>query len=381
MKIAFFVSSIGDTDLALGTIRALENKGHTALLIPVTGVAQARVAGFESPAIIDKKSLSELLDLRPDLVSEEHCTAEQLAKITEYILLHGINQTYFGVPSVVNKIPFQIAMHLDDIPVLMAYEFMFRPEGHYLWEYVPNLGSKPNVHWAIPLPGAKPDFDIDIEDEKLHIIGHLSIDNAYLPKPLGSKNSEYIKGGLQISSEQSFAFISSTTQPVEVDAQFLKHVFAELPKYPGMQVRLGLHPGVQDLDSYISRIISVYQTYPDTEQFKVILPESLIGRFKSPESTIDNPLFKSLFLRVNINGSEAAFAADRVAQAVPGALLNQAALVGKPVYAHSGKPYLPNAYFSCSIGTFFNRPRKLAPAKEELGLDERTAPERCAELF
>ncbi|MFT4059076.1 MAG: hypothetical protein QM652_05955 [Legionella sp.] len=272
-------------------------------------------------------------------------------------------------------------MQLDDIPVLMAYEFMFKPENHSLWKYVSELRSKPNVQWALPLSDAKADFDVD--SEKLHVIGHLSIDNAYLPKSIDSKSSEEIKHSLQIASEQSLAFISSTTQPVEVDTQFLDHILAELPKHPSIQVRLGLHPGIQDLDSYITKIISVYQTYPNTNQFKIILHESLIGRFKSPESTINNSLFESLFLRVNINGSEAAFAADRVAQAVPGALLNQAALEGKSAYSHSGKPYLSNkkGYFSNNISTFFTIPCESARAKEELGLDEKTAPERCAELF
>ncbi|MCL9683967.1 hypothetical protein [Legionella maioricensis] len=92
-------------------------------------------------------------------------------------------------------------------------------------------------------------------------------------------------------------------------------------------------------------------------------------------------IFWRFYFNFNINGSEAAFAADRVAQAVPGALLNQAALEGKPAYLHSGKPYLPKQYFSNSISTFFTAPGESARAKEELGLDERTTPERCAKLF
>jgi hypothetical protein len=376
VKIAFFVSSIGDTDLALGTIRSLEKRGHEVLLVSLTKTAQTRTASFESPAIIDKKSLSELLGLSPELPFDGPCTAEQLERVAEYIHHCGINRTYFGVPSVNSELPFQLAMQLEDIPVLMAYEFMFKPpESHPLWKYLPELKRKPNVHWALPLPGAT--ADIDANADSLHVIGHLSIDNAHLPQPLGSKTPEEIKHSLQVAPGQSLAFISSTTQTVEVDAQFLRHVLAELPKHPNMQIRLGLHPGIQDLDSYITQIISVYQAYPDTHQFKIILPESLIGRFKSPELTINNPVFESLFLRVNINGSEAAFAADRVAQAVPGALLNQAALEGKPVYTHSGKPYLPEEYFSNNLSSFFNSPRELPRAKQ----NEKTATEQCAELL
>lgn len=145
VKIAFFVSSIGDTDLALGTIRSLEKKGHEALLISLTKAAQARVASFDSPAIIDKKSLPEILDLSSELFPEGQCTGEQLEQVAKYINHCGINHTYFGVPSFNNEVPFQIAMQLEDIPVLIAYEFMFKPESHSLWKYVSELRSKPNV--------------------------------------------------------------------------------------------------------------------------------------------------------------------------------------------------------------------------------------------
>lgn len=111
------------------------------------------------------------------------------------------------------------------------------------------------------------------------------------------------------------------------------------------------------------------------------MPESLISRFKSPESSINNPLLESLFLRVNINGSEAAFAADGVAQAVPGALLNQAALEGKSAYSGSGKSYLRKEYFSDSVSSFFTTPRQSARSKADLGLDEKLTSERCAALF
>lgn len=63
MKVAFFISSIGDTDLALGTIKTLEEKGHKALLISLTKAAEQRIANFNSSALIDKKSLCEILNL------------------------------------------------------------------------------------------------------------------------------------------------------------------------------------------------------------------------------------------------------------------------------------------------------------------------------
>ena len=89
-----------------------------------------------------------------------------------------------------------------------------------------------------------------------------------------------------------------------------------------------------------------------------------------------------MFLRVNCTGSEAASAADRIGQAVPGALLNQAVMEGKPTYSHLGKPYLPRSFFSNTIVSFFTAERRQPPRlKEDLGLDGRTAPERVAEII
>jgi hypothetical protein len=380
MKVAFFVSSVGDTDLALSTIKSMESKGENqAVLISLTKAAQQRVEHFSSTLLVEKKTLPEILLLSPESFLDGRCDAVQLEHIVEYIKLQGIHHAYFGIPSVNNEIPFQIAEALDDLPVLMAYEFMFKPESHCLWEYVPKLKSKANVQWALPMATATENFG---SDDRMHIIGHMSIDNAYSVTNPGSKTLEEISEFLQVTPSQSLAFVSSTTQPVEIDANFLDCLLTELPNHPHVQVRLGLHPGIQNLDAYLTKIISVYTKYPDADsQFKIILPDNLLGRIKNPELSIDNSLFHTLFLRTNITGSEASSAADRVAQAVPGALLNQAVLEGKPAFSLLGKPYLPHHYFSDGVSTFFSGVRHPPRMKKELGLDERTAGERCANII
>ena len=146
MKVAFFVSSVGDTDLALSTIKSMESKGENqALIIALTKAAQQRTESFSSSSLVDKTTLPEILHLSLDSFLNGRCDVEELEQIIEYIKLQEINHAYFGIPSVNNEIPFQIAGLLDDIPVLMAYEFMFKPESHCLWEYLPKLKSKANV--------------------------------------------------------------------------------------------------------------------------------------------------------------------------------------------------------------------------------------------
>lgn len=381
MKIAFFLSSIGDTDLALATIKSIEKKAdHQVLVVALTKAAQQRVDLFQSPVLFEKKMLDELIDPALGQCSENRCTPEQLDCLIQFIHLKEIDQVYIGVPSSFhNELPFQIAKSLDKIPILMAYEFMFKPEEHCLWQYLPELRVKPNIQWALPLSDAAADFDMG---EKTHMIGHLSIDNAYASTFDEEKTVQDIKQDLDIEPEQSLAFVSTTTQPAAVDASFLDCLLAELPHHPNICVRLGIHPGIQDLDAYFATILAVYQRHSGvSKQFQIILPENLLSRFKHPEQSINDPLFQTLFLRVNISGAQATRAADRVAQAVPGALLNQSVLEGKPAYTQSGKPYLPCLYFANSIATFFSAERQAPRLKLELGLDEKTAPERCAEVM
>ncbi|KTD22695.1 Uncharacterised protein [Legionella lansingensis] len=382
MRIAFFISSVGDSDLALKTIKSLEHKGdnHETFIISLTKTAQQRVEVFQSPSTVIKTTLPEILQSDKDLFPEGVCTENQLEKVELYIHSQQIDYAYFGVPSISNEIPFQLAERLN-IPVLMAYEFMFKPETHCLWKHVPILQQKSNVQWALPLADAHEDFQID-DKSKIHITGHLSIDNAYAISPSSTRKPEEIKDILNVPTGKSLAFVSSTTQPVEIDAGFLDCLLTELKHHPNMEVRLGLHPGIQNMDVYLAEILAIYKKHPDVvEQFKIILPDNLVSRVKQPELTINAPMFQNAFLRVNVTGSEAASAASRIAQAVPGALLNQAVLEGKPAYSHLGKPYLPRQYFSNSISSFFAAAPNPPRSKEDLGLDEKTTPERYAEII
>ncbi|MBA2711301.1 MAG: hypothetical protein H0U57_12000 [Tatlockia sp.] len=323
MKISFFVSSLGDSDLALKNIQSLNLNGqHETVIISLTKAAQQRVESVQSSSLITKITLPDILQLNSDLFPEGTLNAQQLDTIGQYVQGQKITYAYFGVPSVNNEIPFQLAESLD-IPLLMAYEFMFKPDSHCLWKHIPTLSKKSNVNWALPLASAKEDFPVT--DERVFITGHLSIDNAYSANLASTKNTQEVKETLKVSLDKSLTFISSTTQPVEVDASFLDCLLTELKQHPNMQVRLGLHPGIQNFDAYLQEILSIYRKHPEiAAQFKIILPDNLIGRIEAPELTIDEPMFKNAFLRVNINGSEAASASERITQAVPGALLNQA---------------------------------------------------------
>lgn len=375
MKTAFFVSSVGDTSLALATIELLEKQesGNESLIIALTKTAKNHIEKFQSPSLIEKKSLFQLLKM--DDFPAGACSEEQIQAITEYVRKeHQIDHAFLGVPSVDNELPFQIAQALDDIPVLIADEFMFKPEPHSLWKYLPALKQKPNVQWGVPLDTAIEDFG---PEAKVFVTGHLSIDSALSAKPPAPETIKKTREQLGIAPEQLFAFASSSTQPVKTcDAPFLKCVLEELPKHPTVQLRLGLHPGIEDLDDYLQHILLICKAYPEAEkQFKIILPVAFTAKLKQPQLTIDNPLYEKLFLRVEVSGVEAAAAADGASQAVPGALTNKAAMEGKAAFCPSGKPYLPQTRFAENLASFFALKRQDPLTRKDLNLSEKSAAE------
>ncbi|ARG98025.1 hypothetical protein [Legionella micdadei] len=382
MKIAFLVSSVGDANLALATIESMEkrNSEHKAILVALTKPAKNAIEKFQSLSVIEKKSLPQIINSE-DFPVETRCSKEQVQTIVGFVQKeHQVDYAFIGVPSADNEIPFQIAEALEDTPVLVAYEFMFKPEPHSLWKYLPLLKHKPNVQWGVPLNTAIDDFELDA---KVHVTGHLSIDRALQDELPASAVLEKTREELKIAPGKSLAFVSSTTQPVETsDAVFLKCLFDELPNHPNIQLRLGLHPGIQDLDSYLQKILSIYKAYPEVEkQFKIILPAAFIAKLKHPDLTINNPEYEQLFLRVEVSGDAAAAAAEGVMQAVPGALTNKAAMEGKPAFSPSGKPYLPSNRFAENLEGFFALKKQAPLTREDLKLSEKSVAERYTDLI
>lgn len=103
MKVAFFVSSVGDTDLALKTITSMENKAEVeTCLIALTQTAEQRITSsrVQCSSLALKTTLSDILDIQN--FSEAYCTREQLDVLTQYIKNENITYIYLGVPSTNN---------------------------------------------------------------------------------------------------------------------------------------------------------------------------------------------------------------------------------------------------------------------------------------
>ncbi|MBX9586567.1 MAG: hypothetical protein K2X50_04850 [Gammaproteobacteria bacterium] len=377
-KIAFIVSSVGDTDLAKATIMRLLELGikDPIFMIPVATAAANRLADLNSNPQIKITSLDKIIQ-QPDALTKKKISSAELQLVNKFILEKNIQRAFIGVTSAIDEeIPFQIAGSLA-VPCTIAYEFMFKPAKHFFWNYVPELASKQNVVFAAPLKSSIPDFhDID-SNAIVKTIGHLCIDRAQNPAVC---NKEAIKKSLLVDEKEDFTFISGTTQAIEVDTLFLDALLQELStgKYPQFQIRFGLHPGIKDPDLYLQSLFSIYEKYSESSsQLKIVLTETMQKR-------LINPSLKEhcCILLGNISGSDMALAADRVAQSVPGALLNESALVGKPSYFHvkSSTPYLPERWFSGTISDFFQAKPDVTHNLAELELTE-TAPTAIAKLL
>lgn len=362
MKLAFFVSSAGDTDLAKATITTLMQQSHDQIfLIPLTTTAVDRINDLRSKDNIRTISIDEIVG-QAGLLAQDTLTIEQSETVKLFLENNNVQHVYLGVPSSNNEMPYQIAKRLT-MPFTLAYEYMFKPEKHALWKYADELAQMPNSHFAVPLDSAVSDMPIHDRETKIHVVGHLSLDRTSESATDVAKT----RGKLSVNPDQDFVFISGTTQPSEIDNQFLNALLFELAtgKHSGIQLRMGIHPGVKNLDAYLSMLLETCERYPQTvSQFKIILTTEMANKLQEVKAD------SRFIIRADVTGSEAAQAADKVAQAVPGALLNEAALKGKPSYFHdeTAKPYLPKTWFSTSIPTFFATKPVAPRTKNQLGL-------------
>lgn len=350
---------MGDTNLAKKTIEHMIKDRSVPeqdiILVPLAEAAVRAITGFLESRI-RRILLSDIIE-QSDVLTAKRVDAAALKKIELFLQAEKARNIYVGVPSPADDdIAFQVAEVAENLGVtsLVAYEFMFEaPKNHSFWNYLSRLSDAKHTNVAVPLQNAVDHVHAEYPFVKMDIVGHLSIDNALTPNTVDVFS---VKRDLNVESNQNYAFISGTTQPMAMDANFVEAILKELATgcHPNMQVRFGIHPGIKQEDEYVKILLSVCDQYPQlATQFKIILTPAFKARLKESPSS-------PFILEADISGSQAAAASNRVGQAVTGALLNEAALQGKPAYFHEregAKPYLDEKLFSGSLAEFFTAPR------------------------
>ena len=379
MKIALFVRDTGDTNLALETAKYLRQQGHQTVFISLSKTAETLILNAAKLALLQHKSIYELLHCNPEVIKLQRCTHKQLVKIMKFLREEGITHVYLGVPSDQdNEITYQIAERLRHTPLIVS-EYMFRPPAtHKIWSHLPKLKQNPHLHWGVPLLPAQIDFDLGLDHT--HHNGHLSIDRGIAPI---TEDIPTIRKELGIAADELLLVMSTVSakrqDQISDDIAFLQTLLDELIRQPKVQLRLSLHPGIDDLDAYLAQLSDLYTNNGAPSRFQVILQPALYKRLRNPEALHKN---NALFLYKNISGSQAVAAADYMSQAVPGGLLNEIAVRGKQVYTQlspTEPPYLPSECFALSPARFFSAGHRATLTKSSLGLKEGvSAGQACA---
>lgn len=361
MNILFLVSSDGDTNLAIATINHLLTHSTNSHfhIVPMTQVAQTRV---------------ESITDNPSVVITPYQTIKDC--FTDFILSHQFDHVYVGVPSNNHDEPLALAKSLT-IPFTIVYEYMFHESSHVFWNHVEALSQSEHCQFAAALTLAADDIINHAKSAKVHVVGHLSLDRA-THKKLDVEKIKQTREILTLNNEDDFVFASGSSQNIERDKQFLSALLSELSQqtHPHLKIRFGVHPGVSDADLYLSTMLEACNNYTlEPSQFKIVLNAPFANKLKGN--------YNSPYLHEEkIPDSDAAEAADKVAQAVPGALLNEASYLGIPSYFHTRdvKVYMPVDWFSNSVSAFFSAKRANPHTPEELHL-QGTAPSLVANLL
>lgn len=377
MAMAFFISNLGDTNLAIATVRALKENKLTdpIFFIPLTSTAKKHIQATTLPAVTYISLLDEITENAETLLKKQ-ITEDEIKKVSSFIEKHNIQRVYIGMPAQKDeKIPFQLAHSLKNCAITIANEHMSPlEEDHTFWDYLDVLSAKDNCDFVVPLENSKQDITEKNSRSYVNVIGHLSIDAAFTEEKIDPKILQDTRKTLAIGETDKFIFISSSTKPIQKDQSFLTTLLTEFNtgKYPNLQLRFGLHPGITPMDVYLNAILKTCADLkPDSKKFKIILTPEIKTMLE------DQKIAESEFildLETDISGAIAAKSADGVGQVVTGALPSEKAVNGGSVYTKQ-KTYLPEDWFSPTAAAFFKaveeKPQQPRHCKTELGLSEK----------
>lgn len=403
MSILFVCHSIGDSNVLLESARKVLDKSQDKLVILTIG--QAAKTSVEKLATDDKLKQAKqvkILSLANILGEEEMQQLEnkalsesQLAKLKSALEKYEITKALIGTPSQINA---QAALQIAEIIAAQVTpesgyifnDYFYKENNHCYWHALEQKSTtetdwRKQYTWLAPLPKAEDAILKTNSLLKTLVTGHPGIDAVLEQK---QPDTDIIAGYRRALSSKDHAILFiSGTKDLSDDKTLLQEFLTVLAKEENLklQIRVGLHPGNQNLENYILEMLAMLeakQFAKISECIQLVMPDALAARIKNSEI-----LKNSHILRVNLSGDQAACAADAVASAVPSTLVNQAAISGKPAYYHQAKEsYLSKERLFVgkqNIPGFFSRVNsqsRLDPVtKKELGLPLEGAAETIAQ--
>lgn len=395
MSTLFVCHSTGDTNVILDVARELLSNSHDSITILVVGQAAKRKLESLNEGDSLKKServnityLSKIIGEQEMLKSEDDKLSEkQLSLLSEAINKMKISKALIGTPSKNNaQIPFQIAAFIaEHLEVGVIFnDYLFKEQKHIYWNTLTQNDKWQHTYtWCVPLLSTQKELEHTNKDVKSAVVGHPSIE-ACINTPEQNNSIDAIRKQLGINDETALLFISGT-KDLKADQSLLEEIFQARneTENKNIQIRFGLHPGINDLDAYMKELTNhVEQDAAELGQyFKFIITDKLLPRVNLKD------INDSLICKADVNGDNGAAAADGVACSVPATLATKSAITGKPAYYSNAdkKSYLPaDRMFvgKSNISHFFkslsDKTVKGIISKEELNIPDDSAAKTLA---
>jgi len=341
MGILIIVQSTGDTNAVVVATAGelLKTKPDESIYILVVGPdARQRIARIPDDDPI--KLNATIIDLGTILgesimsryIINTKLSKEQLTKVKEYLDKIDFDKALVGTPFNVHY-PFQIAELISNrLKVKLVYnDYLLQPEKDH--SFLEALKTLTDFTFLISSPKML-EWSKEINPQaEIEVIGHTSIDYTLeqLSNPATYQQISETRQLLQVVDERNLLLFISGTKgkwketregdkkvSFKDDKELLRAILADLYNHTEIEVRLGLHPGVFDLNKYIKKMSDIVRN----TSTKLIITKRIASRATQiPEDTT---------IKAEVTGDQAGFAANAVACPMFATILTNAAIAGKP---------------------------------------------------
>ena len=359
MKVLLVCHSAGDSALITQTAHKLaaESKATTINLLIVGKAAQSKIDSEKFSPKINVISLESILSTPFAAFENTALNTEELLLLQAYLKKIAVTHALIGTPSLNNAaVPYQIAELLSqEIQAGFIYDdYLFTEAKHVKRGKIQEKGWPECYQWLLPLSAAAAEVKELNPKLKTEVVGHLAFVAAVKASESKMEFTPYHKT-LHNEGKNKLIFISGGKSVIE-DLQLLTSVTTILQQeeFNEIDVRIGLHPGLDDVNTYLSKMLLHLIRNPVKNSIQFIIDLSMQKRIQleqikktviadlneQEKGSITKELGTFLHL-VDIRGDQAAAVADGVMCFVPATLVSQAVVQGKPAACYQGKPYLP----------------------------------------
>jgi hypothetical protein len=160
-----------------------------------------------------------------------------------------------------------------------------------------------------------------------HVVGSSAIDKM-LEQQFDAQKIQRTLQELAVTAEQQLLFISGSKE-INEDKGLLDELYAKLKGQQTTAIRMGLHPGTQDMQGYVQGILDWLAAHADFSA-RLIITDN-VKKMLTDTAILQN----DNLLVVNLGGDAVFPAANAVASALPSTIVTQAILQGKKAYCVS----------------------------------------------